>query len=924
MVAGNTAINNNNNNEEEASTRAVLVELAIALVALLSVLGNSSASASSSFIDLSVVAFAFGFALARGRSRAAVIPYLVIWLPIYIFSLYVDAKAETSSLYSSSSSSLGFAKIIPGLAFATFLIPPAKLVLPQHNSYFNIAIALGIAFAGTFARASLNDMSDIAQGAYINYFNNLFIFPVKSYADAAFAGWLLARPPSITTTRKFSPALRTVAVVSSAILFAIFAPLIANSSLSEFDGFFLPLVAFLLLAADSFPSPCSTRSPRILYVALVLAVPLRRILDTALCSANSKLCSSLFLFSSLVALPALLALLALGVLYYYLFQIPVESILHNKFNDYVANWPMMPYDCRALTKWPKRNNSKLERFGRDVLYYLSMVLFTMLFVQVGGPVAKKLGNHSRQPLFCYLPESMYECGRRGGGDGMLGQWSRTWSFKWLLRICRLISVLSLPTFILNIVGHISFPRANWNRIPSIKNMLRYSEVTKESQQPLPSDIKPDDATITDTTPLKLDLDFVLYFRYVTRGNNPKLTIENCKRGAKVLRDSGIGEDMWKVEVVTDTALYVSEEIDDPDVYEIVVPSTYNPPGGAMYKARALNYAIEKSPAKDFDWIIHLDEETTFDEDTVNAIVQHCGQQTYAVRVEGSQNWPAVGQGLIVYGRAMLPSLRTLKGDTSRSWMSSLADSARVADDCGRFRLQYEFGEVYLGMHGSFVVSANIVEKSVTFDHGVEGSIAEDAHFALLARSMGVRFAWIDALMFEQSPFSFRDFVRQRARWLVGGLLVVNNDTLPLSVRIVMRTLSTLWAAMPLTYSSVLIAIILGSLETQQGMTHSMYQILLPASLALSVWSYLFGYCVTFYGQGMGYARFLSMLYIQMLLMPVFGVMELCGVVYALANYTTLSRVFHVVQKHTESTTSSESDNGEDNNENENTPLLKKR
>eukprot|EP00976_Prorocentrum_cordatum_P070492 1179955-Prorocentrum_minimum.AAC.3 len=56
------------------------------------------------------------------------------------------------------------------------------------------------------------------------------------------------------------------------------------------------------------------------------------------------------------------------------------------------------------------------------------------------------------------------------------------------------------------------------------------------------------------------------------------------------------------------------------------------------------------------------------------------------------------------------------------------------------------------MHGSFVVAQNAVEQLTTFDHGAEGSITEDAYFALVAREMGVRYAWIDTHMYEQSPF----------------------------------------------------------------------------------------------------------------------------------------------------------------------------
>ena len=96
-----------------------------------------------------------------------------------------------------------------------------------------------------------------------------------------------------------------------------------------------------------------------------------------------------------------------------------------------------------------------------------------------------------------------------------------------------------------------------------------------------------------------------------------------------------------------------------------------------------------------------------------------------------------------------------------NWLTTLADSVRVGDDFGKFRIQYELHEPLIGMHGSFVVSQNAVERLVTFDHGMEGSITEDAYFALVAQVKGIKFSWIDSFMYEQSPFSCHDFMHQR-------------------------------------------------------------------------------------------------------------------------------------------------------------------
>ena len=50
------------------------------------------------------------------------------------------------------------------------------------------------------------------------------------------------------------------------------------------------------------------------------------------------------------------------------------------------------------------------------------------------------------------------------------------------------------------------------------------------------------------------------------------------------------------------------------------------------------------------------------------------------------------------------------------------------------------------------------EKTVSFDNGLNGSIAEDAYFAIKAMDMGFTFNFIEGEMREKSPFSFSDFI----------------------------------------------------------------------------------------------------------------------------------------------------------------------
>lgn len=97
-------------------------------------------------------------------------------------------------------------------------------------------------------------------------------------------------------------------------------------------------------------------------------------------------------------------------------------------------------------------------------------------------------------------------------------------------------------------------------------------------------------------------------------------------------------------------------------------------------------------------------------------------------LRGEKRYGNIGQGVIKYGCHENPP----------NYLTTLADSIRVADDFGKFRVQYELHEPLIGMHGSFVVCQTAVEADIGFDHGISGSITEDAYFALVARAEGVK------------------------------------------------------------------------------------------------------------------------------------------------------------------------------------------
>ncbi|XP_018332980.1 beta-1,4-mannosyltransferase egh-like [Agrilus planipennis] len=246
------------------------------------------------------------------------------------------------------------------------------------------------------------------------------------------------------------------------------------------------------------------------------------------------------------------------------------------------------------------------------------------------------------------------------------------------------------------------------------------------------------------------------FRVVTRGDYPELVHLNVKRNMKTCLDTGL--ENFCIEVVSDKAIGLQKQL---KLREVVVPNSYRTKSGAMYKARALQYCLEDdvSVLSDDDWVVHLDEETLLTNDCIQGILNFVS--------DGKHYF---GQGLVTYANEPVVN-----------WVTTLADSARVADDLGKLRLTLKmFHKPLFSWKGSFVVAKFAAEKRVSYDNGVNGSIAEDCYFALKAFNEGYTFNFIEGEMCEKSPFSIWDFLRQRKRWYQGIYLVVHSDKLPWS------------------------------------------------------------------------------------------------------------------------------------------------
>lgn len=97
------------------------------------------------------------------------------------------------------------------------------------------------------------------------------------------------------------------------------------------------------------------------------------------------------------------------------------------------------------------------------------------------------------------------------------------------------------------------------------------------------------------------------------------------------------------------------------------------------------------------------------------------------------------------------------------------------------------------------------ERAVSFDNGLDGSVAEDCFFAMRAYHQGYSFNFVEGEMWEKSPFSLWDFVQQRKRWLQGILLVVHSKAIPVKNKILLAVSCYSWVTMPLSTSNVVLA-----------------------------------------------------------------------------------------------------------------------
>lgn len=179
------------------------------------------------------------------------------------------------------------------------------------------------------------------------------------------------------------------------------------------------------------------------------------------------------------------------------------------------------------------------------------------------------------------------------------------------------------------------------------------------------------------------------------------------------------------------------------------------------------------------------------------------------------------------------------------------------------------------------------ERQVSFDNGIDGSVAEDCFFAMRAFSEGYTFNFIEGEMYEKSPFTLLDFLQQRKRWLQGILLVVHSKAIPLKYKLLLGISVYSWVTLPLSASSVVLAALCPI------PCPNIMDIVCAFIAGVNIYMYVFGVLKSCSLYRFGLMRFLLCAIGAVCIIPVNLVIENSAVIWGLVGK---KHKFYVVQK----------------------------
>jgi hypothetical protein len=197
-----------------------------------------------------------------------------------------------------------------------------------------------------------------------------------------------------------------------------------------------------------------------------------------------------------------------------------------------------------------------------------------------------------------------------------------------------------------------------------------------------------------------------------------------------------------------------EELNRDGATLVIVPQDYETPNHSGFKARALHYASEVRINRGIDtpddWIYHQDTETMIGEDTVLGCLDF---------VTDATDERLIGAGIILY---------------PQDWkcrFNSVEETTRSVGDLGAMGQMKMWGVVPFGYHGSHLIVRADIENEIGWDFGRVRS--EDLLFSLKLRErFGGVTRGLKGFAYEKPPFTVRDHLKQRRRWILGSIEVL--------------------------------------------------------------------------------------------------------------------------------------------------------
>ena len=220
----------------------------------------------------------------------------------------------------------------------------------------------------------------------------------------------------------------------------------------------------------------------------------------------------------------------------------------------------------------------------------------------------------------------------------------------------------------------------------------------------------------------------------------KIVQESVHNINRICKEVGYGN--YYIDVVSE----VNESFDGAET--TTVPQNYSTLNHAKYKARAMQYAIEKREKKGQNtndiWIYHLDDESMLTKQGLLSILDHA-----------DNNREPIAEGLITYPNKMNVGSKLVKYlDTVRPTFCFTC--------CAMLKSKGKPD----WLHGSNLLLRADIEKDIGWDF--PDTCAEDSLFGYVAyKKYGGIFGWHGGVLEEQSPFTYSDFIKQRQRWIKG-------------------------------------------------------------------------------------------------------------------------------------------------------------